>query len=78
VKNIRRIKTVTRVQKKNAFGIDYYPRIEVSGQELELAGFHFGEKYEVIIDIENKRMVITPFKIGGSQELEGNTETEEE
>lgn len=59
MKTLRRIKTVTRVQKKNAFGIDYYPRIEISGQELELAGFIYGSKYEVIIDIENKKMIIT-------------------
>jgi hypothetical protein len=77
MKNIRRIKTVTRVQKKNAFGIDYYPRIEVSGQELELAGFHYGGKYEVIIDVVNKRMVITPFQIGGNEEPETTENTEE-
>lgn len=59
MKTLRRIKTVTRVQKKNAFGIDYYPRVEISGQELELAGFTYGSKYEVIIDIENKQMIIT-------------------
>ena len=76
MKTLRRIKKVTRVQKKNAFGIDYYPRIEVSGQELELAGFHFGGKYEVIIDCENKRMIITPLQIGGTDQE--TTETSEE
>lgn len=56
---LRRIKTVTRVQKKNAFGIDYYARVEVSGQELELAGFKFGGKYEVIIDTDAKQIILT-------------------
>jgi hypothetical protein len=56
---LKRIKTVTRVQKKNAFGIDYYPRVEISGQELEQAGFLYGSRYEVIIDTEAKQIILT-------------------
>jgi len=60
----RRVKTVTRVQKKGKFGMIYYPRLEISGQELEVAGFSVGTEYEVIIDLDESVITIRPLTKG--------------